>query len=239
MKILNESISFVTNGISYDIPMMRKVITSNSEYLGLDIHEIEPKINVDTDNEISRNRVIEKIKNQLPIAIFASDAINISINNNENQLFLSSIVNNQDPTFLCEMFESLLKANIDKFSNLSSIMLTYTKNVNAENEKLKLLNEDVEKIKDWNKNKTFILTIPFEYEDFIVSFKIQKLIPKIENIKDRSYQFSAIFSLRFSEKEDKQEKFRKILQKYSEHFYSNIFNEKYNEFMGLKYEKTN
>ena len=237
MEILNQTISFVANGIPYNIPIMRKVIATNSEYNGLNIKEIEPQIAFDSINTTeNKKELIEKIKKQIPIAIFADQDLMISINNNENQLNITGSIDTRDSNIFCEIFESLLKSNIENFGQLNSVVLTYTRIVNAKNEKLKLLNEELENINNWTKNKTFILTIPFEYDDYIVSFKIQKLLPKNKNNLDRTYQFSGIFNFNFMDLNLKQEKLKQILQNYSDHVYSKLFQEKYTEFMSLKYE---
>ena len=238
MDIISETISLVANGMPYDIPNMRKVISDNSEYNELNIKELEPQITLNnTDTEEDRKEIVEKIKKQIPIAIFTDKDLMISINNNENQLNITGTHRTGDDSILCSLFESLLKTNIDNFSQLNTIALTYIRTINAKKEKLKLLNEDVEKFQDWTKNKTFILTIPFEYDDYIVSFKIQKLLPRDKDNPNRSYQFSAIFNFNFTESNTKQEKLKQILQNYTDHVYSKLFKEKYTEFMSLKYDK--
>lgn len=238
MNIFNETVSFVANGISYDIPMMRKIISNYSEYNNLHIEEVEPQVNLSEDRESSDDEraIIDKLKREMPIAIFSAEKLFIAINNNESLLSVSNVVKEKDENVVSEVFETLLKANINKFSDLDSVVLTYTRNVNAKNEKLKLLNEQVEDLKDWHKNKTFILTIPFDYDDYIVSIKIQKLIPRNKDSADRAYQFNAIFNFNFKNISSKQEYFRQIIQNYNDHVYSHLFIEKYNEFMGLKYD---
>ena len=238
MDILNESISFIANGISYNISQMRKVIEDNSTYNNLDIKEVIPEIKFESANKSeNQDKLIEEVKKRLPIAVFNSKDMMITINNNENQLIVAGANQTKDSDIICTIFENLLKANVANFSQLNSIILTYTRNVNAKDEKLKLLNEEIEKIDKWEKNKTFILTIPFDYDEFILTIKVQKLINRQENDKDRLYQFVANFNYNLGKVEFKQEKLKNILHNYSDHFYSKIFIEKYNEFMELKYEK--
>lgn len=237
MKLINESTTFIANGISYNIPNMRNEISKNCEYLGLNVLEIVPSIFSNEGNDI-KPEIKEEIKAKLPIAIFSdkNERITISINNNENQLNVVKSDNEaRDNITVSKLFENLLKANVEKFTKLDDVVLIYTRNVKSQ-DKLKLLNEEIENIEDWNKNKTFILSIPFEYNDYTVTFKIQKLIPRDKDNTDRAYQISGAFVFDLTKVKSKQESLRKIIENYSEHKYSGLFIKKAAEFMSLKYE---
>ena len=116
------------------------------------------------------------------------------------------------------------------------ITVSYTRNYNAGEDKLKLLNVDIEKISDWDNNKTFILSIPIEYTDYTVVYKIQKLLSVEPNDKNRYYQVSANFNFKLNSN-DKQAQIKTILQRQNNGVYHEQFAKKAEEFTRLIYER--
>lgn len=180
-KLLTEFTSIVFVGYPLNTNEFRNLFNSSEILKKLSIQEKIP--NLDLNVKLSEEKVKQLISS-IPVVIYTSEKNNFEIIYLSHEKKLSfSIKENFDKTNICDIksvIDVLLGCNISSFTQIGFNFVDRYEFRN--NEKLKLLNEDIENIKIedsniWEKNKTFILTLPFQFEDHVSTYKIQKMIP--------------------------------------------------------------
>lgn len=180
-KLLNDFASIVFVGYPLSIPKFRELLNSSEIIKKLHFQEKTPDIKQEIN--IPQEQIKQLISN-IPLSIYTSERNNFEIIYLSHEKKLSfSIKENFDKSNkddIKAIIDTLLGCNLSSFTQIGFNFISRYEFNN--NEKLKLLNEDIEKIKIgdkniWEKNRTFILTVPFQFEDHISTYKIQKMIP--------------------------------------------------------------
>lgn len=180
-KLLKEFASIVFIGYPLSTVKFRELLNSSEIIKKLNIQEKTP--NIDLQIKLPEEQ-IKQLMSTIPVVIYTSENNDFEIIylSHEKKLSFSikenfNKVNKED---IKSIIDTLLGCNLSSFTQIGFNFINRFEFKN--NEKLKLLNEDIEKVKIedeniWEKNKTFILTIPFQFDDHISTYKIQKMIP--------------------------------------------------------------
>lgn len=239
-KLTSESASIVLVGYPLQVTDFRNLFKKIDFLTKYDIHEA--KAELQGINDIPKEKLDTLLKS-LPIAVFTSQKHKFDIVLLENEQKLSFSILNFDIKNLCminEIIDNLLDCNL---SSISQIGFNFSNVFEFNNKKLKLLNENIEDItvgteKVWNKNKTFILTLPFDFDDHTSTYKIQKMLPiQGEKLKKRIYKIDVNQNFTI-EREKNLQKNSDIIAKIHrlESLYCNEFRNMCNEFLKMYYE---
>lgn len=216
-------------GFDKNAKFFRDFISSQEEFKRLGMIESPPEIN-------GKKVINEEILNSLPIAAYRSEEEGIEIvNYNFDKKLNIKKINFEaaDKDIIIRIFKLLLE---DNYKKIQQIGFNFTTNFIGKN-KLKLLNPEIEDINDWDKNITFILTIPFEYHNHTATYKIQQLLSSCESKNEfRAYQISTNlnFDIEKYDGVDNTTKVNDLLCKFDD--YNEEFQKKCKEFLGLYYE---
>lgn len=240
-ELLSESASIVLVGYPLNIPNFKQLFINSKAYKNFDFSEKLPEI--EFDREVKKEQ-LDHILAKIPISIYESKkyGFNIVLLQNENKLSFSiKEFKTNKLESINEIIDILFGCDISKISEIGFNHISRYKF--SKNEKLKLLNPEIENIKInenkiWGNNKTFILTLPFQFNDHISTYKIQKMIP-VKEIKDakRIYQIEANqnFNLRKENNMAKNSEAINIINKL-EDLYCNEYKPMCNEFLRMYYE---
>ena len=241
IELLNESASIVLVGYPLNIHDFKQLFINSKAYKNFDFSEKLPEI--EFDGEINQEQ-LNKILAQIPVSVYESKkyGFNIVLLQNENKLSFSiKEFKTNKLESINQIIDILFGCDISKISEIGFNYVSRYKF--SKNEKLKLLNPEIENIKInenkiWENNKTFILTIPFQFDDHISTYKIQKMIP-VKEIKDakRIYQIEANqnFNLRKENNMAKNSEAINIINKL-ENLYCNEFLPMCNEILRMYYK---
>jgi hypothetical protein len=181
---------------------------------------VEEEIKIDGEQKPSPF-VIEQLKTVLPQE-FTARRNNIIFTFFPAEFKLSVVKKD----FARENFPELVKITNDlldrKVSEIGALGLNFVAEFNLQNIKLQLLNNNVESIKDFNKNSTFEFVLPLDYRDedgSIATYRIRKSRGGGDTGEDRYYEVSVNFHFDFKELNTKA-KFDKIEAILSETYYS-------------------
>lgn len=231
-KLIRTDLAVVAIGYNIEPKDFKNFAQSKflKEY-GLD--EIEPDISIDK-NTPNYDLILQDIKSKFPILNYRNKdgSISIVLLSNENKINISYF------GYVEEKNEKIKKLLDDilfcRPAEISDIGINFT-SFYACDSKLMLLNPNIEKIKDWKNNKTFILTIPIEYKEYMATYNIQKMFQsKKGEIIERVYRFNVNFNVKIGESSDSREKFDLIKNITSALYqYHEEFNKKCKEFLEL------
>lgn len=237
---LKESASIVLVGYPLNTKDFRKLI-NDARLLDYEFQEVKPNIlnNINLSSE-DLNKLIDEI----PIVIFSSQKYGLDLLLLQNEKKLSLSIQNfkiEKLASIENVIDILLNFNL---SALVQIGFNFLSVYELERTKLKLLNEQIEKlsinnIEVWNKNKTFVLTLPFDFEDHISTYKIQKMLP-IEGEKPNKRIYQIDVNQNFNiDRENNLAKNNDVINiiKRLEPLYSNEYKPMCKEFLKLKYEQ--
>ena len=241
-KLLNELISIVFIGYPLDTNKFRELLNKSKIIKKLNIKEQKPNINLNID--LPKDE-IKQILSNIPIVIYSSEDNHFEIIYLLHEKKLSfSIKNNFWQKYkddIKEVIDTLLGCNLSSFTQIG---FNFIDRYEFEhNKKLKLMNENIENIKlgdknIWEQNKTFILTIPFQFDDHVSTYKIQKMIPiNIQKNNKRIYQIEVNqnFNLENINNLTKNNEIIKIINKL-EDLYSEEYKPMCNNFLKMYYE---
>lgn len=225
------SAAIVFLGFDKTISEFREIMKTNDLISSLQLTQQKIKFNIVDENNDCPAEVVNNIKENFPIAIFSNDNIEIMFLGPQQKLLLKAKNYNQlDVSIFVKIALFLYSWNMTK---IKKVGINFSSNETFVNQKLKLLNPEIEKTEDWNKNVTFILTIPYKYDNYIANYKIQKLVRENEeDTTDRVYQISVNFD--FDLKRQNSTDNSNILEDVDSLY--NKFKKKGNEFFGLIYD---
>lgn len=238
-KLMNESASIVLVGYPLQRAEFRSLF-NKSEFAKYNFEEVQPQLQNIKDIPKEQLDIILK---SLPVAVFSSKKNNADIVLLENEKKLSFSNNKFDIKNL-----NMINTSIDillgcNLSSISQIGFNFSSEFEFNNKKLKLLNEDIEKIKIndkaiWDKNKTFILTLPFDFGDHVSTYKIQKMLPVSgESSHKRIYKIDVNqnFDIKRENNIAKNSDIIAIINKF-ESLYHNEYKSMCSEFLKMYYE---
>ena len=228
-----ENLSSVIVFLGFDktISEFREIMES-SDFIGsLKLKQQELRFNIVNNEKDCPPEIVDNIKESFPIAIFANDKIEIVFLGPQRKLLLKAKNYNQlDNSLFTKLALFLYSWNMKK---IKKVGINFSSNEILYNKKLKLLNPKIEEIEDWDKNITFILTIPYKYDNYIANYKIQKLIRENEiEATDRVYQISVNFDFDLEKQNNSDNS--NILEKIDS--LCEEFKKKGKDFFGLTYE---
>lgn len=239
-KLTNESASIVLVGYPLQVTDFRNLFKKNDFLTKFDICEAKPELQ-GLDN-IPKPQ-LEHLLNNLPIAVFTSKKYKFDIVLLENEHKLSFSILNFDIKNLemvNEVIDNLLNCNL---SSISQIGFNFSSVFEFSNKKLKLLNENIENMtvgteKVWDKNKTFILTLPFDFDDHTSTYKIQKMLPlEGETPQKRIYKIDVNQNFEIKRENNMAKNSDIITKIYKfESLYCNEYRNMCNEFLKMYYE---
>ncbi len=239
-KVLDEFASIVLVGYPLSKEDLRQKLKNSGVFKKCGFKEIQPEISSDTNiPEEHKAALLERI----PMAVFDSQKHKIAIILLENERKLNLSIRDFDTkkqNITKEIIDALLGFDLSK---LSQIGFNFTERVELHVKKLKLLNEQIEKIsigenEVWSKNTAFILTLPFQFDDHLSTYKIQKMVPlKDEGTEKRIYQIEVNqnFSINNNSNLGKNQEAIKVIHR-QEDLYCNEFKPMCAEFMKMYYE---
>lgn len=239
-KLTSESASIVLVGYPLKIIDFRNLFKKNDFLTKYNISE--SKAEFKGNDDIPKEQ-LELLLKSLPIAVFTSEKYKFDIVLLENEHKLSFSILNFDIKnlgMINEIVDNLLDCNL---SSISQIGFNFSSVFEFNNKKLKLLNENIENItveteKVWDKNKTFILTLPFDFDDHISTYKIQKMLPiEGETPKKRIYKIDVNQNFEIK-RENNMAKNADVIEKIHklEPLYCNEYKNMCNEILKMYYE---
>jgi len=200
----NYSISIVVAGYTVPVEEFPYMIQYNPALQ--DFQAIEQTININSSDNIQiPEEVIGKIKQNFPVKNYYSSSLDCKTTHSavDNKLIFE--INNFSTN--TERIEKIINAFIafliNKDKDLFAIGFNISENCLLDY-KLKILNEEIETLKNWNTNTSFQVVLPFQNDNNITAtYKIQKISEKFEvEKKFREYKVSVNFNkfLDYSEK---------------------------------------
>ena len=241
-KTISNSASIVLTGYPLTVFEFRNKYSNSVCFKQYNLIEVEPKF--ENDSNLSTKQ-IEILKQNIPIIVYTSEKYKFNVMLLQNEKKVSFSINEFKTENIAqnkEIMQNLIDCNL---SNVEQIGFNFVNIFELhDNKKLKLLNSDIEKIKInnntiWNNNKTFILSIPFDFSDHISTYKIQKLLPlKKESSKNRIYQVEVNqnFNIKADAEAGKNYIVYDIVKKF-ENLYNDEYVPMYDQFLKMYYEK--
>lgn len=192
----NYSVSFVVAGYTVSVEEFPYMIQYNPALQ--DFQTVEQKFNINNpDNTQISEEVIEKIKQSFPVKNYSSDSLDCKITHStvDNKLIFEINNFSKNTERIEKIINAFIAFLINKDKDIFAIGFNISENCLLDR-KLKILNNEIETLKDWNTNTSFQVVLPFQNDNNITAtYKIQKISEKfVDDKKIREYKISVNFN---------------------------------------------
>lgn len=228
---IKQSATIVTLNYPYKADEFLQVVRKKELYSKYFLSDIPVNIEINHPNS---EQVRKEFEFDKPLVGLKSEEnnINVILTIYEKKL---DIVNYDFNPQEIEVFKTIANELIDpKISDISAIGINFISEFEP-GIKLQLLNKEIEKIQDFDKNLTFQLVLPIQYDGYIATYKVQKLVPE-EKSMSRRYKIDVNYHIDLAEKtsREKLEILNQNLNNLKNNFYTPYYS-KCQEFLNLNY----
>lgn len=155
--------------------------------------------------------IMQQLQNALPVATYETPDKDLKVTYNDIDKNISFEISKVNKDYI-DIIKNVVDNFIDiKISDIKAIGLNFISQFNLGNNKLKILNNNIETyMPNFKNNRTFQLTLLLQLDDCVATYKIRKLSGGDDTNEDRIYQIDSNFHFDISLGKT-QEKINKII----------------------------